>query len=49
VIREADTTMIVGDMEKAVCFYTDSLGLKLKARYGDQFCPVGGAKNFVLA
>jgi len=39
-IREANVTLMVGDMEKAIGFYTDVLGLKLKAKYGDSFAQV---------
>ena len=39
-IIEANTTLMVSDMERAVRFYTDILGLKLKARYGGQFAQV---------
>jgi catechol 2,3-dioxygenase-like lactoylglutathione lyase family enzyme len=39
-IKEANVTLMVSDMERAVRFYTDSLGLKLKTRYGDQFAQV---------
>lgn len=33
-------TVFVTNMEKAVRFYVDVLGLKLKARYNDQFAQV---------
>jgi catechol 2,3-dioxygenase-like lactoylglutathione lyase family enzyme len=39
-IKEANVTLMVRDIERAVRFYTDVLGLKLKARYGDQFAQV---------
>ena len=39
-INEANVTIMVGDMERAVRFYTEVLGLKLKARYGDDFAQV---------
>jgi catechol 2,3-dioxygenase-like lactoylglutathione lyase family enzyme len=34
-INEANVTAIVNDMERAVKFYTEALGLRVKARYGD--------------
>jgi len=40
VIREANVTVMVSDMKAAIQFYTDTLGLKLKARYGDEFAQV---------
>jgi len=39
-IREANVTVMVGDMKKAVAFYTETLGLTLKARYGNEFAQV---------
>ena len=39
-IKEANVTLLVKDMDKAVRFYTDILGLKLKAKYGNQFAQV---------
>ncbi|MDA4125902.1 MAG: VOC family protein [Thaumarchaeota archaeon] len=39
-IKQANVTVMVNSMERAVRFYTDSLGLKLKTRYGDQFAQV---------
>ena len=39
-IKGANTTIMVRDMEKAVRFYVDVLGLKQKARYGDHFAQV---------
>jgi len=39
-IKEANTTLMVTNMEKSVNFYVGVLGLKLKARYGDNFAQV---------
>jgi len=39
-IKEANVTLMVNDMGRAVKFYTDVLGLKLKSRYGDNFAQV---------
>jgi catechol 2,3-dioxygenase-like lactoylglutathione lyase family enzyme len=35
--NEANVTLMVSDMERSVQFYTASLGLRLKARYGNEF------------
>jgi len=37
---EANVTVMVSEMERAVQFYTVTLGLELKARYGDHFAQV---------
>ena len=34
---EGQVTLMVPDMAEAIRFYTESLGLRLKARYGDEF------------
>jgi len=39
-IKEANVTLMVSDMGRAVRFYTNVLGLKLKSRYGDNFAQV---------
>ena len=39
-IKDANVTVMVSDMEKAVQFYTNTLGLKLKSRYGNEFAQV---------
>ena len=39
-IKEANTTLMVANIEEAVRFYVETLGLKLKARYGDHFAQV---------
>jgi catechol 2,3-dioxygenase-like lactoylglutathione lyase family enzyme len=39
-IEEVNVTVIVNHMERAVKFYTEALGLRVKARYGDQFAQV---------
>lgn len=39
-INEANVTLMVGDMKKAVSFYVDVLGLELKANYGGHFAQV---------
>ena len=38
--KEANVTLFVKDMDRAVHFYSDVLGLKLKTRYGSQFAQV---------
>jgi catechol 2,3-dioxygenase-like lactoylglutathione lyase family enzyme len=40
VFKEANVTLMVGDMETTVRFYTVTLGLRLRARYGDHFAQV---------
>jgi catechol 2,3-dioxygenase-like lactoylglutathione lyase family enzyme len=37
---ESQITVMVPDMEKAVRFYTATVGLELKARYGNEFAVV---------
>ena len=39
---ESQITLMVPDMAEAVRFYTESLGLRLKARYGDEFAMIEG-------
>jgi catechol 2,3-dioxygenase-like lactoylglutathione lyase family enzyme len=39
-IKEANVTVMVSDMKRAIRFYVDVLGLELKANYGDQFAQV---------
>lgn len=39
-IKEANVTVMVTDMERAVKFYVGTLGLELKAQWGDQFAQV---------
>jgi catechol 2,3-dioxygenase-like lactoylglutathione lyase family enzyme len=39
-IKEANVTVMVTDLNRAVKLYTETLGLKLKARYADQFAQV---------
>jgi catechol 2,3-dioxygenase-like lactoylglutathione lyase family enzyme len=40
VFKEANVTLMVRDMERTVRFYTATLGLRLRARYGDHFAQV---------
>ncbi len=40
VIKDANVTVIVSDMKKAIQFYVQTLGLELKANYGDQYAQV---------
>lgn len=37
---ESNITLLVPDMDEAVRFYTLTLGLRLRARYGDEFAMV---------
>jgi catechol 2,3-dioxygenase-like lactoylglutathione lyase family enzyme len=41
-IKEANVTVMVSDMKRAISFYVDVVGLELKANYGDQFAQVAG-------
>ena len=47
-IKEANVTVFVTNMEKAVRFYIDALGLKLKARYGDKFAQVEAPGTMIV-
>jgi len=46
-IKEANVTVMVSDMKAAIEFYTGTLGLKLKARYGDEFAQVEAPKVII--
>jgi len=46
-IKEANATIMVKDMERAIRFYVDVLGLKQKARYGDHFAQVGAPGTII--
>jgi catechol 2,3-dioxygenase-like lactoylglutathione lyase family enzyme len=37
---ESQVTLMVPDMDEAVRFYTETLGLRLKTRYGNEFAVV---------
>jgi catechol 2,3-dioxygenase-like lactoylglutathione lyase family enzyme len=39
-LREGNVTVMVSDMDSAIQFYVEKLGLTLKARYSDQFAQV---------
>jgi len=39
-IKDANVTVMVSDMKKAIRFYVETLGLELKANYGDQYAQV---------
>jgi catechol 2,3-dioxygenase-like lactoylglutathione lyase family enzyme len=39
-IKEANVTVMVADMKRAIHFYVEVLGLELKANYGDQYAQV---------
>jgi catechol 2,3-dioxygenase-like lactoylglutathione lyase family enzyme len=38
--KDANVTVMVSNMDRAVNFYVETLGLKLKSRYGDYFAQV---------
>ena len=37
---EANVTLMVSDMNRSTRFYVETLGLRLKARYGDHFAQI---------
>jgi catechol 2,3-dioxygenase-like lactoylglutathione lyase family enzyme len=39
--KEANVTVIVSDMKRAIRFYEESIGLKLIANYGDHYAQIG--------
>jgi catechol 2,3-dioxygenase-like lactoylglutathione lyase family enzyme len=39
-IKEANVTVMVADMDRAIHFYVEVLGLELKANYGGQYAQV---------
>ncbi len=47
-IKGGITTLYVSDMDRAVRFYTETLGLNLKARYGDHWAEVDAGDGLVL-
>jgi catechol 2,3-dioxygenase-like lactoylglutathione lyase family enzyme len=38
--KEANVTVMVSNMDRSVKFFVETLGLKLKSRYGDHFAQV---------
>ena len=38
--KEANVTVVVSNMDRAVKFYVEALGLSLRSRYGDHFAEV---------
>ncbi len=43
VFTDANVTVMVSDMNRAVQFYVEKVGLKLKSRYGDNFAELQAA------
>jgi catechol 2,3-dioxygenase-like lactoylglutathione lyase family enzyme len=39
-ITEANVTVMISDMNRSIKFYVETLGLKLRSRYGDQFAEI---------
>ena len=39
-IKEANVTLMISDMNRSVKFYVETLGLRLKTRYGDYFAQI---------
>lgn len=48
VIEGGTPTVYVSDMDRAVAFYTETLGLKLAARFGDEYASVDAGKGFFI-
>jgi catechol 2,3-dioxygenase-like lactoylglutathione lyase family enzyme len=46
-IKQANVTVMVRDMKRAVEFYTKTLGLKLKAQYGKEFAQVEASGTII--
>ena len=38
-ITDANVTVMLSDMKRAINFYVDVVGLELKANYGDHYAP----------
>jgi catechol 2,3-dioxygenase-like lactoylglutathione lyase family enzyme len=47
-ITGGNATVYVSDMDRAVDFYVNTLGLKLGARYGNHWAEVEAGKGFVI-
>ena len=47
-IRGGNATIYVTDMDRAVDFYTNTLGLVLLGRYGDEWASVDAGNGFML-
>jgi catechol 2,3-dioxygenase-like lactoylglutathione lyase family enzyme len=48
VIEGGTPTVYVSDMDRAVAFYTETLGLKLAGRYGDEYASVDAGRGFFV-
>lgn len=40
-LKEGNVTVMVSDMKRAIRFYSETLGLKLRVVYGDEWAEVG--------
>ena len=47
-IRGGNATIYVSDMDKAVSFYTQTLGLQLKDRYGNEWAAIDAGDGLIL-
>lgn len=47
-IEGGNVTVFVEDMDRAVAFYTEVLGLSLKSRYEDHWAEIDAGKGFVI-
>ena len=41
-IQDCNVTVMVSNMDNAIKFYSETLGFKLKARYGDHWADIEG-------
>ena len=47
-IQGGNATIYVSDMDRAVTFYTETLGLKLKDRYGNEWAAIDAGDGLIL-
>lgn len=47
-INGGSPTVYVSDMDRAVKFYTEALGLKLAMRFGNEYAAVDAGKGFLV-
>jgi predicted enzyme related to lactoylglutathione lyase len=47
-ITGGNATILVSNMDQAVAFYTDVLGLKLATRYGDDWATIDAGKGLTI-
>jgi catechol 2,3-dioxygenase-like lactoylglutathione lyase family enzyme len=47
-IKGGNATVFVSDMDRAVRFYNETLGLKIAYRAGDHFCMIDAGAGFLI-